>query len=123
MKINRFEEAREVCKKEFGKTLVPTEKVANGDEITGLKLRGLWFMALDFLQEYNVIPTEEVFPEFTSNFSGLRSTVHGYDVQFLENYKIDDKFSFGAVKCCGELVLMSVWDLENDMELGWIMLN
>ena len=45
MKINRFDEAKEVCKKEFGKTLVPTDKVAKGDKVTGLKAKGLSFMA------------------------------------------------------------------------------
>lgn len=123
MKINRFEEAKEVCKKEFGKTLVPTDKVAKGDKVTGLKAEGLSFMALQFLVDYDILDSASAYSEYESNFSGLRETVHGYDVQFLENYWIDDNFSFGAVKCCEELVLMSVWDLENDIELGWIMLN
>ena len=100
MKINRFEEAKEVCKKEFGKTLVPIGKVSKGDKVTGLKAKGLSFMALDFLVTYDVLDSASAYSEYESNFSGLRESIGGYNIQFLENYWIDDNFSFGAVKCC-----------------------
>ena len=124
MKINRFEEAREVCQKEFGRTLVPNDKVAKGDKATGLMAKGLSFMALEFLVDNDILDSASAYSEYVSNFSGVRETTeNGYDIQFLENYWIDDNFSFGAIKRCKELVLMSVWDLENDMQLGWLMLN